>query len=71
TRVISPALRRALELRDQGCAHPGCRMPARFCDAHHITHWAQGGQTTLANLRLLCRHHHRQAHHHQPYPRKE
>jgi len=71
TRVIPPTLRKALELRDQGCAHPGCRMPARFCDAHHIQHWAQGGQTTLANLRLLCRQHHRQAHDNQPYPRRE
>jgi len=71
TRVIPPALRKALELRDRGCAHPGCRMPARFCDAHHITHWADGGETTLANLQLLCRQHHRQAHDNQPHPRRE
>jgi hypothetical protein len=48
-RVIPPALRRALHLRDQGCTHPGCDMPARFCDAHHIVHWADGGKTKLAN----------------------
>ncbi|MBM3696665.1 MAG: DUF222 domain-containing protein, partial [Actinobacteria bacterium] len=71
TRVIPPTLRKALELRDRGCAHPGCRMPARFCDAHHIIHWADGGETVLANLQLLCRQHHRQAHHHQPHPRRE
>jgi len=71
TRVIPPALRRTLELRDRGCAHPGCRIPARFCDAHHIQHWADGGETTLANLQLLCRQHHRQAHDNQPHPLRQ
>ena len=52
-RTIPPALRRALDLRDQGCTHPGCDVPARWCDAHHIVHWADGGKTELANLRLL------------------
>jgi hypothetical protein len=68
TRVISPALRRALELRDEHCAHPECQTPARWCDAHHIVHWADGGRTDLDNLLLLCRRHHRDAHQHQPYP---
>ena len=44
-RVVSPALRRALNLRDQHCTHPGCDIPARYCDAHHIMHWAHGGKT--------------------------
>jgi 5-methylcytosine-specific restriction endonuclease McrA len=70
-RVIPPALRRALDLRDQSCTHPGCDIPARWCDAHHIRHWADGGKTNLANLRLLCRKHHRDAHNHQPYPRRQ
>jgi hypothetical protein len=70
-RTIPPALRRALDRRDGGCSHPGCDIPARWCDAHHILHWAHGGKTTLANLRLLCRRHHRQAHDHQPYPRRQ
>ena len=48
-RVVSPALRRALDARDQGCTHSGCDTPARFCDAHHITHWADGGATTRPN----------------------
>ena len=60
TRVISPALRRALEHRDQGCRFPGCGV--RFCDAHHVRHWAQGGKTRLDNLVLLCRKHHRALH---------
>ena len=70
-RVISPALRRALELRDKGCTHPGCDIPARWCDAHHIVHWADGGKTVLANLRLLCRQHHRHEHDHQLYPQRK
>ena len=70
-RVVSPALRRALDLRDQHCTHPECDMPARYCDAHHIQHWAEGGKATLANLRLLCRTHHRTAHNHQPYAQRE
>jgi hypothetical protein len=68
---VSPALRRVLHQRDQHCTHPGCDIPTRWCDTHHITHWAEGGKTELANLRLLCRRHHRQAHHHTGNPRRE
>jgi hypothetical protein len=56
TRTISPAIRRALMLRDQGCRFPGC-CETRFVDAHHIHHWCDGGETRLDNLILLCRHH--------------
>jgi len=63
SRVIPAPLRRALNHRDGGCTHPGCDTPARWCDAHHLTHWAEGGPTSLANLRLFRRHH-RAAHHH-------
>jgi hypothetical protein len=69
-RSIPPALRRALEARDGHCTHPGCDIPARWCDAHHLVHWADGGKTGLTNLRLLCRTHHRTAHNHQPYPQR-
>jgi hypothetical protein len=58
TRMPSPALRRALVLRDGGCRFPGCDRPPEWSDAHHITPWAAGGPTNLANLILLCRHHH-------------
>jgi hypothetical protein len=57
TRTISPALRRALHHRDRDCRFPGCG--ARFTQGHHLRHWAQGGPTTLSNLTLLCRRHHR------------
>jgi len=59
-RTVSPSLRRALEARDRGCRFPGCGL--RFTDAHHIRHWADGGETTLTNLVLLCRRHHRAVH---------
>jgi hypothetical protein len=62
-RLISGPLRRALVLRDRGCAFPGCDRPPRWADAHHIRHWADGGPTALENAVLLCRHHHRQIHH--------
>jgi hypothetical protein len=62
TRTIPAAIRRALVIRDRGCTHPGCGRPHRWCDAHHIVHWADGGSTSLDNLRLLCRRHHRMVH---------
>ncbi|WP_328653673.1 HNH endonuclease [Micromonospora sp. NBC_00330] len=62
-RLITGPLRRALVLRDRGCAFPGCDRPPRWCQAHHIHHWADGGTTSLANAVLLCGHHHRHLHH--------
>jgi hypothetical protein len=59
-RTVPPALRRALEARDRGCRFPGCNL--RFTDAHHIVHWADGGETSLKNTTLLCRAHHRRVH---------
>src|SRR5881296_3574508 len=60
TRTIPPAIRRALHHRDRDCRFPGCGV--RFGQGHHIRHWAQGGPTTLSNLALLCRRHHRAVH---------
>jgi hypothetical protein len=60
TRTISPALRRALQQRDGGCRFPGCGQSR--CDAHHLKHWAEGGDTSLDNTTLLCRFHHRLMH---------
>ncbi len=61
TRSIPPAIRRALNTRDGGCRFPGCTHQ-RYVDAHHIKHWADGGETKLANLVTLCRLHHRLVH---------
>jgi hypothetical protein len=60
TRTIPPALRRALHHRDQSCRFPGCG--GRVGQGHHVRHWAHGGPTTLTNLVLLCRRHHRAVH---------
>ncbi|MDQ7909469.1 DUF222 domain-containing protein [Phytohabitans sp. ZYX-F-186] len=61
-RLITGPLRRALELRDRGCAFPGCDRPPRWCHAHHIRPWVDGGPTTLDNSVLLCGYHHRVVH---------
>ena len=61
SRSIPPAIRRALDRRDGGCRFPGCTT-RHHVDAHHIRHWADGGETRLDNLLLLCRHHHRLVH---------
>ncbi|MEU4554202.1 HNH endonuclease signature motif containing protein [Micromonospora violae] len=61
-RLVTGPLRRALVLRDGGCAFPGCDRPPRWCAAHHIRHWADGGPTSLDNSVLLCGHHHRHIH---------
>ena len=60
TRAVPAATRRALVARDSGCRFPGCN--SRYCDAHHVRHWADGGPTRLDNLVLLCRRHHRLVH---------
>ena len=61
SRSIPPPMRRALGIRDGGCRFPGCTN-SRFVDGHHIKHWADGGETSLDNLVLLCRHHHHLVH---------
>ena len=61
TRSIPLAISRALKARDRGCRFPGCDR-TRFCDGHHIAHWANGGETKLDNLVTLCGYHHRLVH---------
>jgi hypothetical protein len=61
SRLVPPAIRRALRLRDDGCRFPGCTRK-HFVDAHHIVHWSEGGETSLDNLVQLCREHHRLVH---------
>ncbi|MGK2865568.1 MAG: DUF222 domain-containing protein [Mycobacterium sp.] len=62
-RLFTPVIRKGLAVRDCGCAYPGCGRPVSWCDAHHITPWANGGSTSLDNGVLLCRLHHTAIHH--------
>ena len=61
-RLFKRGIRRALALRDRGCAFPGCDRPPAWCQAHHIIAWHDGGHTSLDNGVLLCGHHHRLIH---------
>lgn len=57
-RLVTPAIRRALSIRDGGCVFPECDAADARCDAHHIEPWWAGGATALSNLVTLCPHHH-------------
>ena len=57
-RAFSASIRRAVILRDGGCAYPGCKMPHIYSEVHHIKHWQNGGVTSLENAVMLCRFHH-------------
>jgi hypothetical protein len=57
-RLVTPALRAAVCARDLRCVLPTCDRDSNWCDVHHLTHWANGGETNIDNLILLCRHHH-------------
>ncbi len=61
SRIIPPAMSRALVIRDGGCQFPGC-CEHNYVEGHHIKHWADGGETKLDNLVTLCRYHHRELH---------
>ena len=62
-RLVTPAQWTALVVRDRHCTFPACTRPPVMCHAHHLTHWADGGDTSLDNLALLCGRHHRVIHH--------
>src|ERR1700736_3016259 len=62
SRTIPASTRRALESRDRSCVFQGCGRPLAWCDGHHLVWWTRGGATTLPNLALLCRIHHRMVH---------
>jgi len=64
TRTVNHHLFASLAIRDRGCRFPGCDRPVSWTEAHHVTPWHHGGETTQDNLVLLCwRHHHDFAHH--------
>lgn len=57
-RLYAGRIRTALEIRDRGCAWPGCDRPPSWCQSHHILGWIDGGRTDLGNGVLLCLFHH-------------
>ncbi|MET9316354.1 HNH endonuclease, partial [Kribbella sp. NPDC003505] len=59
-RLVTKAMRRAMEVRDRGCVV--CGAPPVMCDAHHLISWIDGGHTKVDNLALLCRRHHTDLH---------
>src|SRR5436305_432352 len=62
SRSTPAATRRALAARDRGCVAEHCNRPAQWTDSHHVKHWIDQGPTTMSNLILLCRPHHRKVH---------
>jgi 5-methylcytosine-specific restriction endonuclease McrA len=61
--LVTPGLRKAVELRDDTCVFAGCGAPSHWCEVHHVIHWLFGGETNLDNSALLCERHHTKVHH--------
>ncbi len=61
-RLATTAIWKALVARDRHCRFAHCTRPPMMCHAHHVTHWVDGGATSLDNMLLLCGHHHRLVH---------
>ncbi|MEZ5142189.1 MAG: DUF222 domain-containing protein [Acidimicrobiales bacterium] len=62
-RFATAAQRRAIAVRDGGCAFPGCDAPVAWLDAHHVNPFDHGGRTDTDQLCGLCRRHHRRVAH--------
>ncbi len=61
-RLFTGALRRAIEVHDRRCTHPGCTVPAERCEVDHVVPFAEAGPTSQANGVLRCPAHHRWRH---------
>ena len=61
-RIAPLKMKRTLAMQNDTCTIEGCSIPASWCDAHHIHHWVDGGETKIENLVLLCRRHHTMIH---------
>jgi hypothetical protein len=58
-RTVPHHIRAAVIARDKHCVYPDCDQPPARCEVHHaVTHWADGGETSVENAALLCWHHH-------------
>src|SRR3954454_17057981 len=62
-RLVTTAIRKAVEIRDRFCVFAGCKAPHWWCEVHHLLEWINGGETSLENSGLLCERHHTQVHH--------
>lgn len=62
SRLVTPAIRTALEIRDGGCVIPECDRPPGWSEAHHVIHWSEGGKSAPSNMALLCSRHHHELH---------
>ncbi len=62
-RLVTPAIRKAVEYRDKHCVFAGCLAPTYWCEVHHVIHRLFGGETSEENSALLCERHHTQVHH--------
>lgn len=69
-RIASTKMKRQLAIENDSCSIDGCSIPASWCDAHHIHHWANGGETRIENLALLCRRHHSMLHNDRTFEEK-
>jgi 5-methylcytosine-specific restriction protein A len=56
--TIPETIRKAVALRDKGCAWPGCDRRPAHCDVHHVKHKKHGGKTSVTGCVLLCQYHH-------------
>ena len=62
SRSFPTAIRRAITVRDKGCAFPGCDRPPGWTDGHHVKFWTDDGVSAYENGCLLCRFHHTTIH---------
>lgn len=69
-RIASSKMKRQLALENNSCSIEGCSIPSSWCDAHHIHHWSDGGETKIENLALLCRRHHTMIHNDRTFEEK-
>lgn len=54
SRVFTGAARDAARLLTTSCDHPGCDMPADWCQIDHVVEWHRGGTTDQSNAALEC-----------------
>ncbi|MDP9821299.1 hypothetical protein J2S59_001108 [Nocardioides massiliensis] len=62
SRLHTPAMRKAIRLRDKTCRADGCDIPATWCEIHHLVPWSEGGKTSVKDGVALCSHHHHIVH---------